>query len=280
MTDSKYTRLSLSADEAALVLSLINQAEMGRSILLNTYGKISSGSMEEKLTTASHSLLARGYASISEKNVVSLNNEIEPVFYPLIKFRDILQVTLNTNQEGGPEIINVYFGKQKVFTALRIHLGVVYEFVHGSVDRLTSLISEWLDLPHTVLFHEELLKSDFKISMRTFAELSTDTLQQGLSKLQKAGFSKLIAETLMQDVLDPKKRGSVMLTNMTSDNYLKKNTDEGGAGFFVLVGKKSSWIFSFAKADDNTVAHVVPGESNNAMQQISQLVLSLHQLIS
>ena len=107
MSDSTYTRFSLSADETALVFSLINQADLGKSILANTYGKISAGAIEEKLTTASHSLLARGYVSISEKNTVSLSSEIEPVLFPLVKFKNILQVTMNTNQENGPEIKQV-----------------------------------------------------------------------------------------------------------------------------------------------------------------------------
>lgn len=272
MSEPACINISLSADETALVFSLINQAEMGKSILQSTYGKISSSAVEEKLTTASHSLLARGFASITQKGTVSLQNNIESAFYPLVKFYNILQVTINSNQEDGPEIINIYLGRQKNFTALRTRMGVVYEFTYGNLDHLAQLVNDWLGLPQNNDQYEELSKSDLKISMLVFAKLDSMSSLQSAEKLQKIGFSKRLADALLKDVQSPHKRGSVMLTEMTSENYQTKNIDEGGAGFLYLAGKVSCWLLTFTEANDNTVLRVIPGGNGNVVQQISLLV--------
>jgi len=260
-------------DEAALVFSLINQSDLGKSILVNAYGKIPPGSVEDRLTAASHSLLARGYASISEKGAVALNSDIELAFYPLVRFNNILQITINTNQEAGPEIINVYLGKQNSFTALRIQMGVIYELTHGKMSIIGEVVMKWLDLPEKVLFSEEIANENYSIRMAEFAELNSKTLQQGIDALQKAGFSKAIADMLAKDIRNDQKRGSVVLTNMNSENYQNKGIDEAGAGFLYIIGQNSNWIFSFSKADDQTIACLIPGKPSNVMNKISSLMV-------
>jgi hypothetical protein len=274
MTKNDLLKISISVEELALLFSLIQEAEAGKSILYSTFGNISAASAEEKMTTASHSLLARGYARITEKGAVALDKDIELMVYPLVLFRNILQVTINENGGSGPEIINIYLGKKDTFTSLRVKLGVVYELTHGKPEELPALINKWITLPAELDFDKELSGKEYRMSMLLYTQIADMDMKESAMKLEEIGLPPIIARKMAEDIISPIKRGTVLLTEMNSENFRQKNTEEGGEGFFYLLGKNSGWILSFSHADDQAIARILPGSPAVALEKIQTLVNS------
>lgn len=273
MTLTDLAHVVFSVDEVALLFSLINQGEVGKSILLQAYGKISSSSLEDRLTAASHSLLARGSVSLTENNVLGLEPGIESLLYPLVRFSNILQVTVNANQATGPEIRNVYLGTRADFTALQIRNGVIYDFTYGKVSSLAEFVAGWLDLPQTNPFDGDLENKSIVVPMAKYAELSTKPYSQALKGIQQMGFSGQLAEIFSQDSCAPTKRGTVVLTDMNSENYQNKDTSEAGAGFLFIVGQNWGWLLRFSAANDRAMATVLPGTSRQAAGEIQKILV-------
>lgn len=272
MTLSDLTHVVFSVDEVALLFSLINQGEVGKSILQQAYGKISSSSLEDRLTAASHSLLARGHVSLTDNNILVLDPDIESLLFPLIKFSNILQVTVNENQKSGPEIRNVYLGTKADFTALQIRNGVIYDFTYGNVGWLVEFVAGWLDLPQTNPFEMDLQRNHPLVPMEKYAELSTKPFPQALKGIQQMGYSGQLAETFTQDSCAPLKRGTVVLTDINSENFQNKDTSEAGAGFLFVVGRKHGWLLKFSAANDRAMATVLPGTTQQAIVEITKIL--------
>lgn len=272
MTETFVTKLNLSVDELALIFSLINQPELGKSVMLQAFGELKPETMDEKLITASHSLLARELASITEKGTVELLDGIDISLFPLIKFHNILQVTINANQPSGPEIVNIYLGKNDHFTTLSIHLGVVYHLTNGRLENLPELVATWLEMPE---MNEEKKNSNTKgteIKMQTLATLDEVDIGEGVIQLTALGFDQHDAELLMNAIENPKQRGSVILTNINSENFQERKLEEAGAGFIYVVGVESSWVFSFKEAHDTTTASVLPATQKLARKLIADIL--------
>jgi hypothetical protein len=269
MTEKNYSQLNVSVDELALIFSLINQPELGKSVMQQAFGVLDPAIMDEKLITASHSLLARELAAITDKGTVELQEGIDLLLLPLIKFYDILQVTINAYQPSGPEIINIYLGNNDHFTALRIHLGVVYQLTNGRIQNLPDLVASWLELPEIADGEQSSNAQEIEIGMQTLAKLDEVERKEGIAQLTALGFDLSSAEALMNAVQKPKQRGSVILTKMNSDNYLERNLEEAGAGFLYIVAEGTGWLFAFNEAHDTTTAMVLPATRELVKQQIA-----------
>lgn len=68
--------LSVSVDELALLFSLIDQSDMGKSVLQSAYGEIPSQAIEERLTAASHSLLAQKVTTLSQNKTITVDHSV------------------------------------------------------------------------------------------------------------------------------------------------------------------------------------------------------------
>lgn len=95
MTNQAITKISLSTEEMALVYSLLSLPASAKTLLFEMYGELPPAIVEEKLVTASHSLIARGMVTLSEKATVILHDKIAEIFTPLILFKNKLQVLYN-----------------------------------------------------------------------------------------------------------------------------------------------------------------------------------------
>ena len=179
---------------------------------------------------------------------------------------------INNTVESDPEISNIYIGRNKVFTALRINRGVVYELTQANIKDLPELLNRWLDLPlHAAILTSPEPRSIF-IKMADIAQLMSEQGDNRERVLKSAGFPDRLAKNLLGDLKSPGKRGSVVVTDLNSDNYVSRNTEETGAGFLFLGGKDVNWIFNYDKADEQTEAQVVIAKESTATEIISELI--------
>ncbi|NMB88712.1 MAG: hypothetical protein GYA17_10150 [Chloroflexi bacterium] len=274
MSSDLFQQVSLSADEVALIFSLINQPELGKSILASTYGRLSHTTLEDKLTTASHSLLARRLAAITERGTVKLDESLEKMFYPIVKFDSMIQVTINDNPEEGPSITNVYLGRQGKFAAHQIELGVVHHLSTGKISDLPVLITGWLGLPESAApdIEAELAAKPHTIPMRDFAELPEKSKKRGMAGLESLGFSPRLAELMVDASIRPARKGTVVRVEASSETIAKTDLNEGGAGLLYLIAEDSSWIFQFDHANDAAVGKIVAGTKLHLNAILTQLI--------
>lgn len=268
-----YESLSLSADEMALAFSLINQSELGKGVLTATYGSIPASKSEVILTTASHSLIAHGFASLTSKQSVALDTNLEQMLFRLVKYGDILQVTINDGVETGPQIINIHLSSKGQFTAHFIELGVVHRLHGGLFSALPELISHWVKLPTSIAANLEtdLAEKSYVVRMQAFAELMDPERKDGAQALQALGVKTTIANALAKDSQAPIRRGSIVLANTSSESK-EADFNQAGAGLLFLVGPNASWLFSFDKATDNTSGRLLPGTTATLFKEVKRLI--------
>ena len=262
MPPASIQKYSLSCDEMALVFSMLNMPEVSKSILFAAYPDAHETGLEQKLFTASHSLLARGYARISDKATAVLDDQIVELFTPLGRHKNMLQLALNTSRdESGLSVIHIYIGRNGHFTSRSIELGVVYHLHTGKMEDLPGLILEWLAMPAEITAELDagLRAAKLTMKMLTLAEFEEKGPRETGKILRELGYPTLIAEALAQDACAPLRRANLAVMNINSETSASAGPDVTGEGFFTLSGKKSSWLFPFQVGEDQMVADVLPG---------------------
>lgn len=266
--------LSLSTDEMALVFSLINIPDVGKSLLSEAYGNLSATRIEDKMVTASHSLLSRGAASISSKGTIVLDPTLETFFAPFAHYKNMIQMLLNHGEEGGLTAVNYHIGQVGVFTSNEVDLGVIHRIMHGGLDDLANVILSRLQLPQAVPANiaEALERSRSQIKMKDYIEAEKKGEKAANAFLKSNGVDPQVADLLCQDTATPVTRGSVTVVDVSTEMAQKKKYDQTGEGFFFLMGKYSSWIMAFDRGDENTHTTILPGTAQQALTLLERAV--------
>lgn len=235
---------TLSTEELAMALSLVNRPDLGKLVLLDNLGELSPMAIEERLKAASHSLLARKFAHIGKRGLASLDDELQRTLAPLILFNGMIQVVINQTL---PVITNFHLGFDQRCAAHWVEQGVVHRLVLTEVKHLPQLISDLPSLPQQIAakLEAEIAKNAFRLSMETFAELTELDFDAGLKILIENGLDSRLAKVLLVDLLEPRTRGSVNLLPIDSKNMEQGNSMSGTPGLFFATGK-SAWIVAFS----------------------------------
>jgi len=271
MSTSQILKISLSTDEMALVYSLLNMPSSGKALLFETYGEISAPKIEEKMVTASHSLMARDLVRISEKGTVVLNEVLENSFTPLIQFTNMAQIVVNIHEKE--DIITAtdyYLGKNGFFTSHEIDMGVVHRLFHGEVSALAEFILGRMTFPEDIAkdIKSALAQNKPVLKMSNYPQLEGMGVEKAAETLTSYGIDPVIAQTLSKDICNPVRRGSFVMADVSSETLKKKDFSKTGAGFFWLIGEKSSWIMAFERGDENSTALILPGTVTEAEKLI------------
>ena len=276
MSTSQISRISLSTDEMALVYSLLNMPTSGKALLYEAYGNIPAPKIEEKLVTASHSLMARDLVKISEKGTVVLNEVLENFFIPLIQFTNMVQIIVNIHEKK--DIITAtdyYLGKNGFFTSHEIDMGVVHRLFHGEVSALAEFILGRMTFPEDIAkdIKSALAQNKPVLKMSNYPQLEGMGMEKAAVTLTSYGIDPLISQALSKDICSPVRRGSFVMAGVTSETLKKKDFSKTGTGFFWLTGEKSSWIMAFDRGDQETTAVILPGITKEA-EKLLQIMLA------
>lgn len=274
MISSSIQKISLSNEEVALVYSLINLPQVGKTLLVDAYGDLSKDQLEEKMITASHSLLARGAVHFSDRGTVHLDSSLEEVFYPLAQYKNMLQILLN-NGEAGLSVIDNYISKRNTFTSNEVDIGVIHHIFHGPVMELSTFLQSRMKLPAVISneLEQAFLNPQPGIKLTDYSELEDKkSARLIVETLRAKGFNSEISIALSQDILAPVFRGSISVINISSDKPHPRVLQETGEGFIWLVGKISSWILHYRHGDEKAVATVLPGTARVAGQILDEMI--------
>jgi len=277
MTNQAITKISLSTEEMALVYSLLGLPTSAKTLLFEMYGELPPQIVEEKLVTASHSLIARGMVTLSEKVTVILHDKIAEIFTPLILYKNKLQVLCNDyGREEDPIVraTDYYLGKKGYFTSHEIDLGVVHHLFHGDLPSLAEFVTGSLRLPgqNSEESPDNLSEKSFPLKMADYPALEEMGQAQALAMLKSNGFEPSIAEPLSEAICNPVRRGSAILLDVNSETLETKDYSKTGPGFFWVIGEKSSWIMSFDDTDMETIATILPGTPQMAEKLLKKLL--------
>jgi hypothetical protein len=246
----KIERFSLGAEELALGLGLINRPDLGREVLIATHRNLDEERADALLTSASHSLLARGLCDISVKGQPVLDNRLEMALLPLGRYDYLFNVSVV--HEGEQLNTTLYVQKGKRFTSRYARGGVVQVLEHGSYKVLPDYLTDMLG---AMVASEKI--SPITIEKPAKLNLLTQSLKLGKDV---AGIEKLFeddgwpadqARTLAEDLANQIVRGTILRIDASSDVQAEKFVEMPRRSLLLLRGKKRTWVFEFSSAEDN-----------------------------
>ena len=159
------------------------------------------------------------------------------------------------------------------FSCHWVEQGVVHRIISGADAQLPGLITQFVSIPQTALSSHtlQMQEGQYSIPMETFAELPELGVEKGLKELIKFGLPPQLAQTFLDDLAQPKQRGSVSYLEVDSENIAKRTMDEAVAGLFFLVGKYG-WILAFPKKEKNQVGSIYSGSSETFEKNVMELL--------
>ncbi|MCG3146421.1 MAG: hypothetical protein LC138_08035 [Anaerolineales bacterium] len=249
MTNLKnsFTLYSLGLEELAMALGLINCPEMGRQLLASIYDNLTESQVESRLSSASHSMLARGLAAISDRGTPTLEKGLEQALFPLARFDYVLQIS---RVRDGKQIgATVHVQKGKSFTSHSIQAGVVHVLEHGVYKALPSYLG------NTFLVNNGKETSNMKYKWSITPGVLGDALRgdktAAISKiLSQAGLPDSDAQNLADDLAHQTVRGTILRAAAGPDTDMQKLMGTEKQMLMMLGSPKRNWLFEFPATDD------------------------------
>jgi len=249
-SEKSFTLYSLGLEELAMALGLINRPEMGRQLLVSIYDHLTESQVESRLSSASHSMLARGLASISEKGSPILESGLEQALFPLARFDYVLQISrVRDGKQGGA---TVHVQKGKYFTSHSIQAGVVHVLEHGDYKSLPAYLGD------TFHANKEKETSAVEHTWNITPGILGDALRNektgAISKiLAQAGLPDSEAQNLADDLAHQTIRGTILRMAAGAETDMQKMTTMKKQMIMLLGSSKRNWLFEFPGADDASV---------------------------
>lgn len=134
---------SLGVEELSLALGLINRPDLGRTVLAEAHEGITEESADAYLTSAAHSMLARGFCSLPSSGSPILDKNVEQALFLFDKYDYLLNISLIRNERQVNTIIRVQNGKS--FTSQFVRAGVVHVIEHDDYQNLPKFLEDALE---------------------------------------------------------------------------------------------------------------------------------------
>lgn len=244
---STPTVYSLSLEELALALGLINRPDLGRVVLSSIYPNLSESESEARLSSASHSLLARGICSLNEKNNPILDSELEKALLPLAKFDYLLQLSIV--MDDGQVNITVHVRRKQTFTSRLIQAGVVNMLTHGQTS---SLADYFLNIFDGIGLNGSANAIQAKITLDTIGKIvsKNSSLSDRARLLTDIGWAKEDAKMLSEDLEEQKVRATIIRIDASDQSLIDNSKITVHKNLLLLKGKTRSWAFLFENTKD------------------------------
>lgn len=250
---NKNEFFSLSTEELAMAMGLINQADKGHNILATTFGELSQSEVDARLTSASHSLLAHGLCTLSNEGTPILNPDLEKVLFPLAKFDYLLQVSIVSGD--GQAAATIYVQKKKQFTSHSVQLGVIHVLEHGAYQRLPEFLADALRPKAGKPSKSRAIPKDLTITPAILGGLLKQD-KKATQWLSEHGWTDDIAQSLISDIAKQSLRGTLIRVQANENATLDSLSDAERPTLLSLAGKKNFWVFDFPSSSDEALGTV------------------------
>lgn len=256
MQTSSVQELSLSVEEFSLSLSLCGRSDLGKNLLDSVFGIIEPEKLQERLISASHSLIARHLCSISPTATILLDEKYQVMLLPVLRFNSLIQFVIN-GSEGLPALMNIHLGKEGTFTAGRVEWGVTQQIWHGPLTQLPDWLAGLLPTDP-----QRETCQPIPLSMVDFSAFQQQETEIVKKNLIEKGFPETVAQRAAQAITQPQQRGS-MLNIPAGDEEISKFKDEkAGPGILFTSNQEGAFIFLCDSFSDSAVGQLMPARPN------------------
>ena len=239
----KIITYSLSLEELALALGMINSPDTGKILLQSVYPQIGAQEMEARLTSASHSLLARGLCTMSVEKMPILDKGLEMAVFPLVMFDALLQINLVGNQTSWDSRVHIQLDKR--FSSHHFSNEVIHAIDYGSYDDLPAYVESLFDG-----FSDDSEKSrlvgKLTITILDQAYVEHHSFADTERALMENSWSEMDAKALSQDLADQTVRGILSRIFTRPNMTLSEINTTPKKMLLFLKGLKRNWLFEFA----------------------------------
>jgi len=248
------TSFSLSVEELAMALAMINRPDLGQMVLKEIYDNLTIEQIDSRMTAASHSLLAHGYCGFTDELKPRLDSKLEQALVTLAIYDITFQLGI---VKGGRSInANIHVKNGKAFTSHSVQAGIIHLLEHG-VERL--LESYLLDILEDYGDEVKLtIPSGLKISMKALSAAAkrADDKSNPIEALQTSLEDSKIGQALAEDISNQVSRVTLIRINAKSGIDDKELLVAPKQVVLLLKSKIRTWYFEFESPDDEATALV------------------------
>lgn len=249
-SNNSFKLYSLGLEELAMALGLINRADMGRQLMASIYDNLTESQVESRLSSASHSMLARGLAAISERGTPILEKGLEQALFPLARFDYVLQISRVRDDKQVGATVHVQKGKS--FTSHSVQAGVVHVLEHGIHKSLPAYLGD--------TFHANNGKETGTVEHKwpitpgiLGAALRSEKMPVISKILSQAGLPDADAQNLADDLTHQTIRGTILRMTAGAETDMQKLATMEKQMLMFLGSPERNWLFEFPSADDVSV---------------------------
>lgn len=243
------SRFSLGSEEYALVLSLMGKPQDGHIVLANAHPDLPQIDIDALLSSASHSLLARGFCIIPAKgNQPLVEITLKQAVDCLLRYQEVFYLNVVTGDD--PLQWTLHVSSSQGFCAHLNKANMVHLLEHGSKSILGQYLSETLggilgltEIP--VKHFEEEIQLDVLTNLLEI--IKGDPIEAELIK--QVGWEKEKVELLLEDITHQVLRGTLLQVKTDDVESPEKYSLAKKATLFFLKGKQRTWTFQFPSAD-------------------------------
>ncbi|MDI6770678.1 MAG: hypothetical protein QMD04_13530 [Anaerolineales bacterium] len=251
MNKSAFVEYSLGIEELALAFGLINRPDLGQQLLQSVYDTLSPQQVDERLASASHSLLARGVSSLSPSGSPLLDKAFEKALLPLVRFDRLFQLSLVIGDGQTSATIHVH--DNKTFTAHLVNMGIVRVLTHGPARLLGAYLLNVFDEIGTEQQAGKQGESKPDIALGLLGKalrMSSTTKEMATLLTTESEWPEADAKALAEDIGGQILRGTILRIEANQDTKLEALEKSPKRSILLLKGKKRSWVFDFSNTVD------------------------------
>ena len=247
-------KFPLGVEELAMIYGLIGKPELGQLTLENVYEELSEAHVSVLMTSASHSMLARGICSINENGSVHLDEEVEKAFSPVV-LSDYLVTFILDGQDIGNMQWQLFVSQKFGFTSFLVTAGVAYIVGHGTLRDLSTYIEEAFGvlMPDSFECDEENLILEIELTSLVKAMSIVEENKSPQKVFLAAGWHEETSQKITRDLTNQLMRGSVLRLNAGSEASEAEQMQASKPTLLFLVGSSKVWTFDFASPEENEI---------------------------
>ena len=255
----------LAVEELAYLLTLLGGAEAGGGFLAALFGDLSPDNLDGRLTSAGHSLFARGLLDYRESSdEVYVEPDVERLVGAMVR-PDFL-FRCSRAHDGEEVLLNAFVAGDIIASQQLVRkMAVQLESVTTSAD-LVEHSREFFDLREVLIAGDSASCGTIPAEALNLAKETSGTasLRETAARLVAGGLDRAVADDLATDLAQPRYRGSILRVEQPN------TAPTADRGVLLLRGPRRCWLFPVVPADPGQL-RVFPG----SLDRYSQLVTSL-----
>ena len=247
------TSFSLSVEELAMALAMINRPDLGQLVLREIYDNLTTDQIDSRMTAASHSLLAHGYCGFTDELKPRLDTKLEQALVGLAVYDKTFQ--LGIVKDGRSLNANIHVKHGRTFTSHSVQAGIIHLLENGIERILEKYLLDILeDFGNDVKIG---IPPNLKISMGALASATKLSESKGKpgDALQTIEDS-MIRNALLEDIANQVSRVTLIRINANSRLSKDELVAAPKQALLLLKGKSRTWLFDFPSLNDDALSTV------------------------